>query len=108
MRVLRVRTLILLVIALGLAEFLAYEQRPQSGTRKIAVTVARLKTETVTHHYKCTAYGQFYSEIRAPAGGYLAEVSVKEGKTVKKGDPLFKIRPPEDEEELRAVDRGAP
>jgi membrane fusion protein, multidrug efflux system len=104
MGILRVQTLILLVIALGLAEFLAYEQCPQAGTRKIAVTVARSKTETVTHHYKCTSYGQFYSEIRAPAGGYLAEVSVKEGQTVKKGDPLFKIRPPEDEEKSRAVD----
>jgi membrane fusion protein, multidrug efflux system len=104
-RVLRVRTLILLVIALGLIEFHAYGQRPQAGARKIAVTVARLKTETVTHHYKCTAYGQYYTEIRAPADGYLAEVSVKEGQTVKKGDPLFTIRPPKDEEKLKADDR---
>lgn len=105
MAVLRVRTRILLAIALGLIESHAYGQRPEAGARKIAVTVARSKTEIVTHHYECTAYGQYYTEILAPADGYLTEVSVKAGRKVKKGDPLCTIRAPKDEEKPKADDR---
>jgi membrane fusion protein (multidrug efflux system) len=97
--------LILLVIPLELTGCHEYGQRPWDNARKITVAVVQPRSATIKHDYKCTAYSQRYMEVRAPADGYLAEVSVNEGQKVKKGDPLFKIRPPEAEEKSRAVDR---
>jgi membrane fusion protein (multidrug efflux system) len=102
----RAQILILLSIALVLPACGSDEQRPhdadgrrpQDNAGKIAVTVVQSKSATIKHDYKCTDYGQYYIEVRAPADGVLAELTVKEGQPVKKGDPLFKIRPPGEKE----------
>ena len=104
MRVLRVRTLILLVIALGLIEFHAYGQRPKPAKEDRChgrtVEDRNRYASLQVHGLRAVLHGN-----PRPADGYLAEVSVKEGQTVKKGDPLFTIRPPKDEEKLKADDR---
>jgi membrane fusion protein, multidrug efflux system len=105
MKISRAQMLILLLIALVLPACGSDEGKPQNAgnrqpqvdAREITVVV-QTKSATIKHDYKCTIYGQHYMEVRATADGYLSEVSVKEGQTVKKGDPLFKIRPPGDKE----------
>ena len=117
MKISRVQMLLLLLTALLLPacgargalrtmrrKITAGERQPQVDARKITVAVVQSKSLTIKHDYVCTAYGQYCTEIRAPADGYLAEVSIKEGQTVKKGDPLFKIRSPGDKE-LKPDDR---
>jgi membrane fusion protein (multidrug efflux system) len=100
----RARTLILLVIALDLTGCHENGQRPPDNARKITVALVQSKSATIKHEYECTAYSQHFMEVRAPADGYLAEVSVKEGQSAKKGDPAFRIRPAGAEDKSRAVD----
>ena len=46
---------------------------------------------TVTQRYGCQIRSRRHIEICALESGYLAEISVRDGQTVKKGDLLFKI-----------------
>jgi membrane fusion protein (multidrug efflux system) len=103
--VIRVRTLILLVISLDLTVCHEHGQRLRDDARKITVAVVQPRSATINHDYQCTVYSQHYMEVRAPVDGYLAEVSVKDGQTLKKGDPLFKILLPGAQEKSRAGDR---
>lgn len=61
--------------------------------RKISVTSPAIKDVTVTETYVCQIHSRRHIEVCALEGGYLQEIQVKEGQTVKQGDLLFKILP---------------
>ena len=61
--------------------------------RKITVTSPAIKDVTVTETYVCQIHSRRHIEVCALEGGYLQEIQVKEGQTVKQGDLLFKILP---------------
>lgn len=60
---------------------------------KIVVTSPEAKDVTITQQYVCQIRAQRQTRIRSLVDGYLQEIRIKEGQSVKKGDVLFKILP---------------
>src|SRR5262245_55981969 len=60
---------------------------------KIVVTCPQVKDIVRTQQYVCQIHSRRHIEVRALEGGYLDEIPVKEGQSVKQGDLLFKIVP---------------
>lgn len=65
----------------------------QREAQKIVVTMPESKPVTVTERYVCQIHAQRHIKIRALERGYLDEITIKEGQSVKKGDALFQIMP---------------
>ena len=105
MEVSRVQTLILLLIALVLPACDADGPQPQDDARKITVAVVQSKSATIKQSYKCRIDSQRHIHVRSPVEGRLAAILVKEGQAVKRGDLLFQVGPPRDEEKPEAEDR---
>jgi membrane fusion protein (multidrug efflux system) len=58
------------------------------------VTTSPLRKDVIsTQPYVCQIHSCQHIEIRALEGGYLEQIGVKEGQTVKKGTLMFKILP---------------
>ncbi|MHC4880801.1 MAG: biotin/lipoyl-containing protein, partial [Planctomycetota bacterium] len=66
------------------------EHHPQ---HKIVVTSPVVKDVISTEQYVCQIHSRRHIEVRALEGGYLQEIPVSEGQTVKQGDLMFKILP---------------
>ncbi len=105
MEVSRVRTLILLLIALDLPECHAYGRQAQDDARKITIAVVRSKSATIKQTYKCRIDSQRHVHAESPVDGRLAAILVKEGQAVKRGDPLFQVEPPGDKEKPESETR---
>ncbi|TWU47017.1 efflux RND transporter periplasmic adaptor subunit [Rubripirellula reticaptiva] len=60
---------------------------------KIVVTSPVSTDVTLTQQYVCQIHSRRHIEICALEGGYLNEIGVGEGQTVKKGQSLFRILP---------------
>lgn len=60
---------------------------------KIVVTSPVKQDVISTQPYVCQIHSCQHIEIRALEGGYLQEIRVKEGQSVKKGDLMFQILP---------------
>jgi membrane fusion protein (multidrug efflux system) len=73
------------------SHFPKQDEQPKSGHRKIVLTSPKSMDVTVTQRYVCHIHSQRHIKIRALEGGYLTEISVRGGQTVKKGDLMFKI-----------------
>lgn len=63
------------------------------GERKIVVTTPAVQDVITTEQYVCQIHSCRHIEVCALESGYLEEVQVKEGQTVRQGDLLFKIVP---------------
>ncbi|WP_053976339.1 efflux RND transporter periplasmic adaptor subunit [Mangrovimonas xylaniphaga] len=63
----------------------------QQQPKPFPVTVVPQKTVTTFVTYPTSIEGIISSEVRAKVSGYIQEVLVDEGQTVKKGQPLFKL-----------------
>lgn len=59
----------------------------------IVVTSPVVKDVVSTEQYVCQIHSRRHIEVRALEGGYLQEIPVREGQTVKQGDLMFKILP---------------
>jgi membrane fusion protein (multidrug efflux system) len=70
------------------------EATPQHEEHKVLVTSPVGKDVIITQQYVCQIHSRRHIDICALNDGYLEEISVKEGQTVKVGDLLFKIYPP--------------
>ncbi len=61
--------------------------------RKVVATSPKVMDVTVTQRYVCQIHSQRHISIRALESGYLEEIKVKEGQSVKQGDLLFQVMP---------------
>ena len=66
------------------------EHHPQ---HKIIATRPVRQDVISTQQYVCQIHSRRHIEVRALEGGYLEEIPVQEGQSVKKGELLFKILP---------------
>ncbi len=73
--------------------FHEHEEEPHQEQHKIVVTSPKAKAVIITQPYVCQIHSQRHINVCALEGGYLEEISVKEGQAVKKGDLMFKIVP---------------
>ena len=61
--------------------------------QKIVVTSPCAQDVTITQPYVCQIHSCRHIEVRALESGYLEEITVKEGQSVKQGDSMFKVNP---------------
>jgi membrane fusion protein (multidrug efflux system) len=60
---------------------------------KVVATNPAARDVTITDPYVCQIHSQKHIEIRALESGYLEEVLVREGQSVKKGHVMFRVVP---------------
>ncbi len=63
------------------------------AVHKIIATSPVAKDVTLTQQYVCQIHSRRHIEVRALEGGYLKEIKVNEGQSVKQGQLLFHILP---------------
>jgi membrane fusion protein, multidrug efflux system len=105
MGVSRVQTLILLLIALDLPACDADGPQPQKDARKITLAVVQSKSATIKQPYHCRIESHSRIHVPAPVEGRLAAILVRTGQAVKRGDLLFQVGPPTNEENPGAENR---
>jgi membrane fusion protein (multidrug efflux system) len=101
----RVQALVLLLITLPLSEWNAFGQNSQDEAKKVTVAAVQSKSSTITQRFLCRINSHRHIEVRTPAEGHLAAISVKDGQAVKRGDLLFQVGPPMDKEKPDAENR---
>jgi membrane fusion protein (multidrug efflux system) len=69
------------------------EEEAEHVAHKVVATSPETKDVTITESYVCQIHSRRHIEICAIEEGYLEEIAVKEGQTVKKGDLMFRIVP---------------
>lgn len=65
----------------------------QQEENKIVATSPFVTNVTLTQQYVCQIRSQRHIDICALDGGFLEEITIKEGQAVKKGDLLFRLVP---------------
>ena len=70
-----------------------HEEHQHEEHHKIVVTSPIAKDIVITEQYVCQIRSQNHIEVCPLVGGRLEIISVKEGQTVQKGEPMFKILP---------------
>ncbi len=111
MKVSRVQTLMMWMISLGLPACDAGDARDAGdrqtrvNARKVTVAAVQSKPATVEDSYECRVDSEGIVFVRSPVEGRVAAILVKEGQTVKRGDPLFEVEPDGDELKSPAKDR---
>ncbi len=93
MKVSPILAIILVLIFLFLPACQMHKEQPQQEHHKIVVTSPQGKYVTITQQYVCQIHSQRHINVRALQDGYLDEILVKEGQSVKEGDVLFRILP---------------
>jgi membrane fusion protein (multidrug efflux system) len=70
-----------------------HRQEQPVELHKIVATSPVSKSVTITQKYVCQIHSRRHIKIRALETGYLEEIPVSEGQSVKQGDVLFKVIP---------------
>jgi membrane fusion protein (multidrug efflux system) len=84
----------LLAISLPACQRMHAEEKESHGEHnKIVVTSPMAKDVIITQQYVCQIRSQKHIEVRPLQDGYLKEILVKEGQTVKAGEVMFKVLP---------------
>lgn len=84
---------VLAVAFFALAGCHKHEAHHELEHHKIVTTSPQAKDVILTQQYVCQIRAQRHINVRAMDNGYLEKILVKEGQTVKAGQPLFKIVP---------------
>jgi membrane fusion protein (multidrug efflux system) len=87
----RVRSLILLLMALCLSACNASNEKPRVEADPITVTTLQPRTVTLTQKYVCQIESHHHIKIRAVESGYVEAIKVKSGQKVKQDDLLFQV-----------------
>ena len=93
-------------LALLICLFIASCGNKQEATNTTAVTTAYPVFKVATHtatlktNYPATLQGEQNIEIRPKIDGYIEEIYVDEGSSVKKGQMLFRIRAPQYQQDV--------
>ena len=98
--------LILSLISLSLAACDASREKPRVAAPNITVTAVQSKAVTLRQEYVCQIHSRHRIDVRAPAEGYLAAISISEGQMVKRDDLLFQVRQSIGKEVLDAGTQG--
>ena len=69
------------------------EEAEHHEKHKLILTSPKAKDVVVTEQYVCQIRSQRHIKVCALDSGYLEEIPIREGQTVKKGDVLFRIVP---------------
>lgn len=70
-----------------------HEAKEHEAHHPIVVTTPMARDVDTAQHYVCQIHASRNIELRALSRGYLQEIKVREGQTVKKGQLLFKLLP---------------
>jgi membrane fusion protein (multidrug efflux system) len=92
-------TLLFLLQACGPEKQAAQEQTIQ----EYPVMTVESREAVINTEYPATIQGQENIEIRPKVDGFVAQIFVDEGASVKKGQPLFRINAPQYEQEVRTA-----
>lgn len=69
------------------------EKAEQEQVQKIVTTSALVRDTTITQQYVCQIHAQRHINVCALESGYLEQIKIREGQTVKEGDLLFQVLP---------------
>lgn len=61
--------------------------------QKIVTTSALVRDTTITQQYVCQIHSQRHINVCALESGYLEQIKIREGQSVKEGDLLFQVLP---------------
>jgi membrane fusion protein (multidrug efflux system) len=78
------------------AKFESYYQKHEESHQeqsKILATSPGVQDVTITQSFVCQIRSQRHIEVRALEGGYVKQITIKEGQAVKEGFVMFKIFP---------------
>lgn len=70
-----------------------HKDEHQHEQHKVVVTTPVVKNVTIVQPYVCQIRSQKHIEVKALEEGYLEQIPLKEGQSVKKGDVLFTVMP---------------
>lgn len=93
MKTASVRFILLALLSLSLPACHQKEDESEGEHRKIVVTTPKTEDVVITQQYVCQIHSRRHIDVCALANGYLDEILINEGQSVKKGDVMFKIRP---------------
>ena len=69
------------------------EETPREERQAIVATRPLAKDVVTTQEYVCQIHARRHIEVRALERGYLQEVNVQEGQSIKQGEVMFRIMP---------------
>jgi len=75
------------------ANFRKHEEEAHHEAHKVVVTAPKANDVILSQPYVCQIHSRQHIKIRALDNGYLQEIAIKEGQSVKTGDVMFKILP---------------
>lgn len=76
------------------------QKKPKAGTKTYQVLTVKSRSATIYYEFPAVIEGQQVIEIRPKVDGYVEDIYVDEGATVKKGQLLFKISNPQYEQQV--------
>jgi membrane fusion protein (multidrug efflux system) len=91
----------LLVLLLGSCQ--AEHKKHEEEAPVLEVSTPFVKDTVITREYVCQIHASRHIELRALERGYLQQIFVDEGQSVRKGQPMFKILPNVYEAELQKM-----
>lgn len=87
----RVRSLMLLILALSLSACQVSKEKPRANAGPIGVTTLQPKAVTLTQKYLCQIQSHHHVKIRAVEAGMIEAINVKARQKVKQDDLLFRV-----------------
>lgn len=102
----RIPIAIVLLTLLGYTSCTQHKKEHKKEVKHLVTSPIKLDTVT-TKDYVCQIHSIRHIELRALEKGYLQRISVDEGQSVKKGQPMFKIMPNIYQAELKKAEAEA-
>jgi len=81
------------LVALSLSACQAHAEHHEQHTHKVVVTSPKAQDVVITQQYVCQIHSQRHIRVKALQAGYLQEIKIKEGDSVKKGAVMFEVNP---------------
>jgi membrane fusion protein (multidrug efflux system) len=94
MKVSQIQSFALLAISLFFSACGESQPTPPKEAPQVTVAPVQSQAVTVSQRYTCQIRAHHHIDIRAPETGYLADITIQTGQTVKEGDLLFRLRSP--------------
>lgn len=102
-----IRILLLAICSLTLPACETQNQEHHQEVHKITATTPVSQPVTITEHFVCQIHSRRHIHVRALERGYLEEIPIQEGQTVKEGELMFSVIPVIYRAKLNAVRAAA-